>query len=851
MDAELWNRVESICHEALLRPAHERSEYLEETCGEDQDLHRLVQTLIAADARAGSFLKEPLLAEGVLRDPESWFVGRRLGRWELVRKIGEGGMSIVFEAARCDDAFHQLVAVKLLRRGFASSSEVLLRFRTERQILASLNHPSIARLLDGGTTEDGSPYVVMERIDGEPIDIHCHRRGSSLEERLRLFIRVCEAVRYAHRKLVIHRDLKPSNILVTPQGDPKLLDFGIAKLVEPELYAAEPARTITGQWLLTPQYASPEQLRGETVTTASDVYSLGVILYRLLAGCPPCRIGTLSAREVLEALETQSIPRPSVVARTEGFRRRLRGDLDNILLKALEPDERRRYGSPGELAADLSRHLEGRPVAAREGTRFYRWGKLLRRHRLKVAVAATFLVLVLGFPVLLWLQVERTVVERDRAEESVRFLEGILTVADPLSQQGLGVETSLGDILDRAVLQVDGLGGQPELQARLRVLVARIHGRLGLYDRAESLYRDAVAAQRGSPESLQHVDLLNEWARVSIQLGRYEQADHLYHEALATARRLGDNPRQVAVSLSGLGMLASMREELPLAETRLREALALQRQIEDGTTVELAETLESLGGVLGAMGRYAEAEERLKDALALFRQIHGDEHPQTAITLTQLGVMLFDMGEVERAEPVLRESLRIKEARLGPHHSSVLNTLNTLAVLKGQQGDLPGAVALHRDLLVRYRRSFEDSHPDVIRALHNLASALRRVGEYAEAEAFSRRALALARTSLGERNPNLAFHLIGLARIHLEVGNPRAALPLFREALDIRRGHLHAGHWRLAESKSLLGACLLALGRREEAEVLLDSGWRELRRARGEEDPEVLAARERLAMLGG
>src|SRR5712664_85981 len=410
MTPERWQTVKRLFHEALDQAPEGRTAYLERACAGDTTLRKEVETLLSSERESAGFMEEPAAASMPPAADPAAVLGRRIGSYRVLREIGHGGMGAVFLAVRDDDAYRKQVAIKLVR-AFSASDLLVDRFRQERHILAALDHPNIARLLDGGATDDGLPYLVMEYVEGVPIDEYCEAHALSLRDRLALFRTVCSAVQFAHQNLVVHRDIKPANILIAADGTPKLLDFGIAKLLSPELAARGQAATAFP--MMTPDYASPEQVRNEPITTASDVYSLGVLLYRVLTGRGPYRVPTGAVLEVIEAVRDQEPQRPSAIVP------KLAGDLDNIVLRALRKEPRERYASVDELSADIRRHLEGQPVSARKATVPYRAGKFVRRHKVGVAAAALlFLSLVGG--ILTTLR-EARIARAERARAERRF----------------------------------------------------------------------------------------------------------------------------------------------------------------------------------------------------------------------------------------------------------------------------------------------------------------------------------------------------------------------------------------------------------------------------------------------
>ncbi|HMB54168.1 MAG TPA: serine/threonine-protein kinase, partial [Thermoanaerobaculia bacterium] len=441
-----WNEVKALLAEALETTAERRAELL---AAADPELASQVERYLALDTQLGDFIERPAFDLHDDVDP-AVRVGERLGPYRLAREIGSGGMGAVYQAVRADEEYEHSVAIKVLKRGL-DTAEVIHRFRNERQILAGLEHPHVARLMDGGTTPDGRPYLVMEYVEGQPIDVWCHERGLSVDERLELFLAVCEGVKFAHRNLVVHRDLKPSNILITEDGTPKLLDFGIARLLDTE----GPSLPTVGAWrFLTPEYASPEQVTGRPITTATDVYSLGILLYLLLTDRRPYDLEERSARGLAALFERGEEPaRPSTVA-PEERRKRLRGDLDNIALTALRREPERRYGSAGELADDVRRHVDGLPVKATPDSWRYRAGKFVKRHRVGVAAVVVIGVLLVGFLVVTWVLMEQEEQQKRRAQETLSFLEGLIREADP--DQSQGAELTVRELLDKAVTDLSG-----------------------------------------------------------------------------------------------------------------------------------------------------------------------------------------------------------------------------------------------------------------------------------------------------------------------------------------------------------------------------------------------------------
>jgi serine/threonine-protein kinase len=880
--SERWRRIEELFERALeLEPAARPTALAAASAG-DEALRSEVETLLAAHAQAGSFLERPALErpQGTAPEPPPGPAGeRRAGPYRLVRELGRGGGGRVFLGERADREYEGRVAVKVLAAPLASP-RLLERFRRERQILADLDHPNIARLLDSGTLPEGVPYLVMELVEGVPIDEYCDRHALGVEARLRLCRQVCQAVQYAHRNLVVHRDLKPANVLVTADGTPKLLDFGIAKLLEPGDAAEAPA-TRTWHRALTPRYASPEQVHGEPVTTATDVYSLGVLLYELLTGRSPYGLeedATLA--RVLEGVTEREPVRPSQAAvgdeaaRRRGLsprqlRRRLEGDLDIILLEALRKDPARRYASAEALAEDLRRHLENLPVLARREAVLYRAGKFVRRNRLATGLVAALLILALGFAAAAALQARRVARERDKAEEALAFLVDVFRGSDPLARPPApgAPEPTAREVLDRGAERVErDLAGRPVVQATLLDAIGDVYRSLALYDRAEPLLRQALDLRRSHlpPDHPEIADSLMHLAELHLARAELEPAEALFREALeARVERHGRSHPVVAESLEGLGRVlrkaqrfeeaeAALREAVEItrpavdegdpraanalmslatlrsfrgdpgeAESLTREALAIRLASLGESHPAVAESREELAVYLQQRGAIAEAEEHLRAALGIWRAALDEEHPTYLISLNNLALHLLGEGRAEEAEPLLREVLAVRSQTLDSSDSRLAVSRNNLAVLLTDRGELDEALELYRENLEGLRSAFGDRHIYVAGSHHQIGHTLREQGRLDEAEEHLRRALELSLALFGEDHEMTARPLLELGRLARARGDLREAERLLRRTLEIRRRILPAGHPMIPEAEAALGACLAEAGRHAEAEELL------------------------------
>jgi serine/threonine-protein kinase len=839
----------------LERPPEERAAHLGEACAGQPALLAELTSLLAAHIGAGGFLEriDTTGAAALFEPPgeDTAAEGRLVGPYRILGELGRGGMGTVYLAARADGAFEQDVALKLVKRGMDSEA-ILERFRRERQIVARLEHPHIARLLDGGASEDGQPYFAMECVRGTPLTEYCDARRLAVGERLRLFEQACGAVQYAHGRLVVHRDLKPSNILVTEDGELKLLDFGIAKLLTEEGTGVATALTREGAPPLTPEYAAPEQFRDEPVTTAADVYALGVVLYELLAGRRPHeRAG--KAPSIADAPEPDR-PSAAVVRRVEvsrgdnaaervepetvaaarsttpeRLRRMLAGDLDTIVLQALRFEPVRRYSSAGAMAEDLRRYRVGLPVTARPDTMRYRMAKFVRRHGLAVAAAVLVTVaLVAGLATSLW-QAGVAARERDAARrEAVRaqavqeFLVRLFKGADPTEAKGRDITAR--ELLERGMERIQAeLAGEPGIQAELLHAVADIYQSLGRNDRARPLQDRSLELLRQvhGPEHVLVARGIHGLAGIVHGTGEYDAAEKLYREALAMRQRLlPPDQLEIAESLDGLGTLLTTRAKLAEAETLHRRALAIRQRRLGLDHPDTAITVSNLANLLWAKGDYQGAEEQHREALRVRRKALGNLDPRVAVSLSSLGAAVLARGDPEGAEALHREALDIRRRLFGEEHPSVALSVHHLAAALHSEGKLREAEVFYRQALDLDRNLLGRDHPSVAVGLTNLANVLADEGRFGEAKPLFEQALALHRRASGARHPRVARSLGVEASALIAEGRPREALRLLPEALAINRASYGDGHPTVAGVVRLMAKARADLGELPEAEKL-------------------------------
>jgi serine/threonine-protein kinase len=882
---ERWKRIQSAFQAAVESPPGERSSLLERLCGEDAELRREVEELLAADGQAGGFLDAPVTSDAPSVGDEA--PAARVGPYRILDRIGEGGMSAVYAAVREDAAFEKRVAVKFFRPDLRHP-ELVQRFRVERQILASLDHPHIAKLLDGGSTTEGVPFLVMDHVEGVPIDEYCDRRRLPLPGRLELFRKVCDAVQYAHANLVVHRDIKPSNILVRTDGEPKLLDFGIAKLLNPGLAAIRVEPTRADAYAMTPEYASPEQVRGEAVTTATDVYSLGVLLHKLLTGCLPYSADKGTLPEIVRAVCEEEPARPSLRVRSlepaaaearsaspRSLSRQLAGDLDNILLKALRKEPERRYGSVEQLSEDVRRALEGRPVTARPDTFAYRSAKFLRRHPAGVALAGAAAALVIASAVTTAVQSVRLRRALGMAEAVTRFLRDTLGSANPYG--GVGREATLVEVLDRAVPRIDAsVADQPEIDATVRAIIGTTYRDVGRYHEARPLLERALETRRRALGDLHPAvaESLLDLGALLTQTGDLDRAEKLCREALALSERArGRQSVEAAQALYRLGQVLHRKYSHDEAEAVAREALAIRRRLLPSPHVEVSRSLVLLGAVLLARGRYSDAEPLNREAVALLERTPYRESPEMGIALDGLAVLLSEKGDADAAEPLFRRVLALRRELLGAEHTAVAESTNNLGKVLVEKGKLDEAEPLMREALrivekvlggdnVRvadfshnlaatlagqpreserlcrkalaiYRKHWGEEHADIAWALDSLAGALYDQKRLGEAEASYRQSLAMKRKLLGPAHPVTLMTQANLGALLRAKGELEPALGLLQEAADLHAKTAEPDHYLAANCRMNLGSVLMDLRRFEEAGRELLAAYAALRKSMG------------------
>ncbi|MBL0169567.1 MAG: serine/threonine protein kinase [Gemmatimonadaceae bacterium] len=768
-------RIRELFDAAVDRDVSEHADLLAQLAPGDAALHAEVMDLLHADSATDVRLASPLdsaLARSLSASMSAAddMVGARLGAYELVRLVGRGGMGTVYEAVRVDDQYRKRVAVKLVQQGL-DSALALTRFRRERQILANLEHRNIATLLDGGVTADGRPFLVMEFVQGAPLTSWCDQRQATIRERVSLFRQVCAAVQHAHKNLVVHRDIKPGNILVTDDGTVKLLDFGIATLLTVD---EDPDMPITrgAARAFTPEYASPEQLRGDVLSTASDVYSLGVVLFELLTGRRPHLVSSRALIDLERAvLETPS-PRPSsviadevVFARGERsadrLRRRLQGDLDAIALRALAPEVTRRYASVEAIADDLRRFLDNLPVRAQHDWAGYRLGKFLRRNVAAVAASALVVLALIGGVATTTAQARRARLAQLQAEQVSGFLRAILSSVKPATG---GRDVPVSEILDSAA-------------TRLKVDLA--------------------------DQPLARVDLERVIAASYQSLGRYDDADRHLREALALRRARGRDG--VVAILNDLGGVFLSRRDLPGADSVFRIALSLHDSISSAPDTIRALIYDNMGTVAHDRGDLQAAARLHGIALAELQRLLGPTDDRVAIALNNVAVARGDLNDFVVAESLHREVVGIVRRNHPEPNTLVADAENQLAGVLDMQGKTAAAESVFVRVLAQRKSLLGDQHPDYAYTLFSYAMNQMDLKKYQSAISACGQVLAFRGKTIPEAHPSVASCLQTMGRARDQLGDTTGGREALEESLALRRKHLPAGSWLVASSESVLG----------------------------------------------
>jgi serine/threonine protein kinase len=810
-------------------PPESRQAWLDSLGPEYADLPVLLQQFDGAspDPFLGTLPKLTTHAEFPAGGPSSLTPGDLVGPYRLERELGRGGMSVVWLATRADGVLKRDVALKLPLLS-QHGATLAARFARERDILAALEHPNIARLYDAGVASNGQPYLALEFVEGESIVDYCSRLRLGIAQRLALFLEVLRAVQYAHTRLVVHRDLKPSNILVTREAQIRLLDFGIAKLLTDDQTGLTEL-TRVGNQPLTPGYASPEQISGDIVTTASDVYSLGVLLYQLLSGNRPYRLKSDTRRELEQAILEADVAPPSQVAGA----RALRGDLDTIVLKALQKQPLMRYASADAFAQDVERYLRGEAVLAKPQGAWYHLRKFARRNRIAAAsTAAVVIALSIGLG-LAEVQKRRAETEAATSKALSDFLQHDLLAQASVREQSAAnkrpnPDLKVRDALDRAAAAVAGrFDSQPPVEASIRETIGNAYRDLGLWAESVPQLERAVALRRRTlgPSHIDTLRGMSELGMVYNYMARYAAADTLFTEVYDTRRRLfGKEHPETIAAMNDLMITITRLGNYERAAATLAELLEVQRRVVGEHDTATIVIMHNLGTAYVNLSQFAKAEQTYLKVLELKRHAFGPEHPSTLATLNGLGSVYRSEGKYEQSAQALSSALEIRRRVLGERHPDTLDSMSSLGLLYEARNDYARAEPLLNQVLETRREVLGPEHSTTLVSVNNLAELYRRQGNHAQAESLFTQLVDTRRRVLGPEHPSTLQTLVSLGGIKLADQRYKDAESLLQSACAAFE-KTHSDSWQRYYAQSLLGAALSAQQRYTDAAPLLASGY--------------------------
>ena len=821
MDATRWERIQALFHEVADLPGSAQRAFLEVECRDDPALMAEVLGLLEEDARGDSLLDRnvahvagQVLEQGI---PPA-LLDQDFGPYRMKQVLGEGGMGVVYLAERED--LGSVAAIKILRDAWLSPDR-RERFASEQRTLAQLNHPSIARLYDASTLPDGTPWFVMEYVEGVPLTQFCEEHASSIPERLRLFRAVCEAVEHAHRHLIVHRDLKPSNILVKPDGSVKLLDFGIAKQLDSLEGPVD--RTRTGLRLMTPAYAAPEQILGEPVGIHTDIYTLGVVLYELLTGRLPFDLANRTPSEAETVIVEQRPERPSAAAKEKSVSRRAWADLDVLCLTAMHIEPQRRYRTVEALIRDIDHYLAGEPLEARPDTFGYRLGKYVRRNWRPVSAATASFIVVVGLVVFYTVRLatarNAAVAEAARTQRIQHFMLNLFQGGE----EAVGPADSLRvvTLVDRGVRDAQGLDGEPAVQAELYETLGSIYQKLGKLDRADSLLRTALAQRRAlfGSDHAETAKSLVALGSLRVDQAEYKEAEGLIREGLEMSKRqLRPGHPAIASATVALGQALEESGQYQEGIKVLEQAVRLRSAAGGTPTAELAASMRELANTHFYAGHLAVADSLDRLVLALTRKLNGERHPLVAEDLINLGAVQQEWGHYKEAEQYYRQALDITQAFYGPNHYKTAAGLTVLgrALRFEPQGNDEAARLFEQALVIR-ERVFGKVHPQVASTLNEMGGVALARNRFAEAEVLARRVLAIYRTVYGGKHAFTGVGVSNLASVYVAQQQYARAEPLYREAIEIFTESQGAEHLNTGIARIKLGRTLLRQRRYAEA----------------------------------
>jgi eukaryotic-like serine/threonine-protein kinase len=840
MDSTRWERIQTLFHDVADLPAPAQRAFLKAACSDDDGLMADVLALLEEDARGVSLLDRDLaqVAHDVLDEsvPAS-LPFKEFGPYRIKEALGEGGMGVVYLAERTD--LGSLVAIKTLRDAWLSPAR-RERFASEQRTLAQLNHPSIARLYDADTLDDGTPWFVMEYVEGVPLTDYCSQHKCSIEERLQLFRAVCEAVQYAHQHAVIHRDLKPSNILVKTDGTVRLLDFGIAKQLESlEAPLGKADQTMTGLRLMTPAYAAPEQIRGDGVGIHTDVYSLGVILYELLAGKLPFDLSKLTPGEAEAVIVGRDPEKPAAAKRMADVSsadlhaltasKTAWADLDVLCLTAMHKDTQRRYQSVEALIRDIDHYLKGEPLEARPDTFRYRLGKFVRRNQRAVSAAALVFTIIVGLVVFFTVRLAKArnvaLEEAARTQRIQRFMMNLFQGGD--ESVGPGDSMRVITLLDRGVQEAQSLNSDPKVQAELYQTLGTIYDQLGKFDQANSLLQSALERRKAlfGPDSTEVAESLVALGQLRSDQAQYDEAEKLIRQGLEmTKRHLPPTHPRLGRTMYALGEVLVNEGKYDQGILFLDQAVRIQ-SAPGGSTADLAESLTELANAQFYAGHLDISNSLNLRVVAMDRQLYGDRHPNVAEDLINLGAIQTEWGHYAETERYYRQALDIIQNFYGKDHPETASVMTILGRSLNAQGRFNEAADMLREALGIQERVYGKVHPRVASALGELGKVAMQQGKLDEAEADFRRQADIYRSVYKGKHYYIGSAVANLGGVYMERKQYARAERSFRDALQIYAQTLPPDHQNVAIARIKLGRSLIPQHRYADAEVESLAGY--------------------------
>lgn len=826
-----WDQVERILDEALDLPEEQRTSFVHEACKHNPELKEEVELILSSIKESEGWLDDPTqfkqdFFDEISEDLEHYsgnkpLIGKRIGSYEVKEKIGQGGMGAVYLAERTEGDFKHQVAIKLIDSEKATR-ENLDRFKQEKRILASLNHPGIAQLFDGGVTEDNIPYIIMEYVNGIPITDYCQQKACPASEKIELFIQVLEAVRNAHENLIIHSDLKPDNILINEDGNVKILDFGISKLLQNKGDSAS-ASEYSGS-ALTPRYAAPEQVQDLNITTATDIYALGLVLYKLLTEVNAIDFEDRSKETIRSAILNDVIPAPSKKVIDPKQKRMLSGDLDAIILKAIQKEPEERYRSANDFISDLKKYLQDFPVSARPDTLSYRGTKFLKRHKGGSSLAFAALVIIVGLTFFYTRQIKeernQAQIEAEKSQEITSFVIGLLEENYPENSQGDTV--TVRQILDKSVLEIESINKSPDIKAKMQQVIGHAYNSVGEPHKAKPLLTKAIGILES--EHIQNTDLAHTYNVAGIiyrDLGKLDSSQTYLEKSVSTFRSL--SRRQVPEypkALKNLAYVLRLRSDYEGALKCLEEALKIEQQIYGSDNINIAETIYILASVNRYMGNYEQALKYQNQSLDMVQANTDGPHPGIIANLSNIAVLNNILENKEVAKSSYKKALNMAYDLYGPTHPEIATISANLSSIYTYEGKFDSAKMLSERALEVSKKSVGTDHPRYGNYLTNYARMFFYKGDYRKADSIYTKAFQIFQHHYSPGHPEIASALQNMAEVAIAENELERASDLLERALTIRRTNFENKHPQLQDNISVLVDVYRDLGMTHQADSL-------------------------------